>query len=434
MNGCFPGASSFRMLFMIKTKNTKATVKNAKTLLRLITEPDNFCKLLDEFESSNRDFYLEFRDSFLSTIDELRKLIKEKNEAELVKRFFSLPSLFHEAVLLWATENKQIGFIEQAINICTNKQQKRLLKAAVHKLAGEGISIKKQPKKSVFQSEFTKQSRTIGYSSSVDGFGEFVVWIVTPVSPGVSVFQAILSHSAGVVDFQKYRSSRNEVKKWLNEIQEKRSFSVIQVDPGYCLYQIDNAYKLAVHKEHSLPQGFLAAWNSLSSSDSIPAQHPILKLDEIQEDSKRTDLLMQGGDLHDLEEFKSWQIDTEALIKFEMQLRERQTSSLTINEAQSKDYIQTLIKKTIEDHFTAEVRTNYAQSLTDMAYLFSVKNRREPALLCLATARALKNAPQPIITIPFAENLLTKLLKMPEADMQEKEPERSEGGVILPGR
>ena len=421
---------------MAKSKSSKSSGKSggksAKILLALIRRPERFVELLDEFEELNRDFYLDYRESFLQTVDELRAMLNAPDDAAIAARLPQLPGPFQEALLEWAVEESRVEFVAKALADANDKTLKRSLKQLAHRLKTKGLSIEKEAKSAVFKTDAAPKPEPAAYASGLDGVGESVAWIAQPTTRGMRIFYAVVSHPLGIVQAAEYEGSRAEFRKQLANIRDRESITVIDVDPTYVVYTVTRAKRFAEDRKFSLPEGFLAAYQHMVSAFPVPDSHPAWGIEGAAEDTKKTELLNRGTELHERAEFRSWVPDTETLMRFEHRLRERETSALVINDRQEDDYVDSLIDQTVAGFFAEPRRSDYAERLLDMAYLLDKQGRRDDALLCLASSRALADPKQPLAAIPFAARMLTKLLKRPEDE--DKKEERTDSGLIVPGR
>ena len=414
---------------MAKSKPPK-TGKSARVLLRLIREPENFRAHLDAFESVQRDFYLDYHEKFLATVDEVRALLKKRDEAAMAERFASLPGPFQEALLEFAVDEALAGFFERAVAASTDGAQRRALKQAVHRLKARGVAVPVTERKAVFRPLPAEANEPVAYASTVDGAGESVVLLAVP-SPrgGVRLLQAFLNHARGVVEFHQHDASRSDARKLIAQIHEGGIVTLVKVEPAFALFAVARARRLIRERNLAAPEGFVSSWNLATAGMAEPPGHPAWGIDGAADAARRTDLLNRSDKLHDLPELRHWVMDQDTLRRFGLRLQERETSRLVIGDDQSKDYVENLIARTVEEYFGPEMRAACAASLEDTAYLLDRLERREDAHACLAAARALNDAETPLAAIPFARRMLTKLMRDQPAKPEEK---ATPSGIVLP--
>ena len=348
----------------------------------------------------------------------------------MAERLAALPGPFQEAVLEFAVDEGMTGFFERAVASAADGTLRRALKQAVHRLKAKGVLVPKAERKSVFRPVAADSNEPAAYASTVDGAGESVVLLAVP-SPrgGVRLVQAFLGHARGIVAFHHWDSSRSDLRKLVAQIQAGGIVTLVKVDVPYALYLVARARRLLRDKNLAAPEGFVSAWNLAAAGLTEPEGHPAWAIAGAADAAARTELLNQGDRLHALPEFENWAMDQDTLRRFSLRLQERETSRLVVGDAQSKDYVETLIGRTVEEYFTPETRAAHASSLEDMAYLLDRLERREDAFTCLATARALADRETPIAAIPFARRTLTKLMReKPAAPEQKTTP----SGIMLP--
>jgi hypothetical protein len=417
---------------MAKDKSPKGG-KSARVLLQLIREPENFRAHLDEFEKLNRDFYLDYHEKFLETVDALRPLVKKGDDVALAGRHAALPVPFQEALIEYAVDGGRIGFFEAALAACDGPA-KKALKQAVHRLKAKGVTLPEAERKAVFRAAPAEVEGPFAYASTLDGALESVLILAVPTPRGgVKAIQAFLGAARGVFSFHRWDASRGDVRKAVAQIREGGIVTIAPVAVEYVLYLVARARRRIREKNLAAPEGFVSAWNLTIHGMTEPDRHPAWSIAGAAEAAARTEMLNRGDALHDLPEVRMWTMDADTLRRFSLRLQERETSRLVIDDAQSKDYVETLVGRTVEDYFTAETRGLVAGALEDTAYLLDRLERADDAFACLATARALADPETPIAAIPFARRMLTKLIRErpapPEPASEEKPPS---SGIVVP--
>ena len=116
-------------------------------------------------------------------------------------------------------------------------------------------------------------------------------------------------------------------------------------------------------------------------------------------------------------------------------------SPVLINDHQRKDRVLTELDRIAEETFDTDFRHRMANRLLDAAYVLHVQQKTHLSHVAMATANALLDVDQSVLTIPWAQQALTGLFDTEAfvAAMNSRDPNTphsvgdEDGGLIIPG-
>ncbi len=122
-------------------------------------------------------------------------------------------------------------------------------------------------------------------------------------------------------------------------------------------------------------------------------------------------------------------------------LRNAMDSPVLINDHQRKERVLTELERIVEETFDTDFRHRMANRLLDAAYVLQVQQKTDLSHVAMATANALMDVGQSVLTIPWARQALTDLFDAEAfvAAMNSRDPHSStpvgdeDGGLIIPG-
>ena len=413
---------------MARSSPDREKRKRARALLRLLEETENF--------EANLDLYVEadgqFTEDFLPILDRTREYIKSMDDPQNIEEFFSLPPNFQEAILEYCLDHGKADFVAAVMSLCTDPHMKKLVKKTAHRLQAMGVKVSRKPREAVFKPVKEESKGFSGYASTIDSMGEQIVWYSEPsAGTGIRALQVFVSDLKGVSKCEVFHPSRSGFRQFIKDIMGRDGIPIVEVGPSYARFLIDRAHRISQEKGSGHPEGFITVYKSLSKDIEIPAQTGIWDAYPREEIGSDRDLIMAGDSLHEQEGFRDWYLDTDTLLRFEINLYDRQSSKLVVDGKQAEEYIDDLIHKTVNEFFSPERRLLYAGRLIDMAYLLHLKGQTDVVRIALASALALEGDDRAPDEIPFCFRMLTKVIKRKEQKKQEEE-DKDKGLIITP--
>ena len=409
---------------MAKPDETKEKKKSARALLTLILDADNFEGNLDLYVQADG----EIPEDFLPVLDRVREYLKAMDEPESAEEFVGLPRNFQEALLEYCLDEGKADFVAAALQASADPQLKKLLKKAAHNLEAAGYKVTRKSRRSVLRKVAGDADAPTGYASLVDSAGESIAFYSEP-SPrtGIRVLHAILSDQKGVREWEMFHPSRNGYRLFVKEALEREGIPIIEAGAPFVRFLLERALAFAQEKGIALPEGFVSMMKTLSPAIEVPQTHPLWSSLSKEEIAADRDLLQKGRELHEEDWFKYWYLDMETLSRFENKLYERQTSPLVVDDKQSSDYIDDLVKKTVDEYFAGDRRKRYVARIQDMAYLLTVAHNEDAAKIAAASAIALEGD-LPGSEIPFCLRMLEKIIRRKKPAPEE---EKKDEGLII---
>ena len=302
-------------------------------------------------------------------------------------------------------------------------------------LKSKGIDVELEPTgEAVFKGEASKPEELPCLFTTPDAKGERGLWIARGQRGGsIALTIVFYSDAVGVVHAEasdvsrkSFRKLRDELKGWskdhtfaLSEIPLARAKGIV----AYARQLSRGGLKL----EHETILSPLAG----NPADAAPLSKKEPAFDHAVESQR----VLEGGDLHDEPEIKTWRPEDLACRALALTLDGITTSALYIDDQQRNAQFDAETLRAADAYFTPEVQKLYAGRIFEVADVLQQEGRKVAAERATATARSLERGVNPV-TSPFCKRMFEKLFpKLPELGAPPPPPptEISPGGLILPG-
>ncbi len=322
------------------------------------------------------------------------------------------PEFDHHVVELLATipQVKSANILHRMLQISRDKKVRKIIKRSLYRLKSKGIAVEEvsaEKKNSVLRPLQTESPK--GFGGGFDFLGQrFLVLVIPHLSRGWTVMHGITSDTQGVIDFSGEEMTRKRVRRFVEEVQEKNPFPLVEMEASYVGFLFFQAYQLSLDKKRTLPQGYLSLKNEIErikKDDESPLIYSFLQADEIAGDDR---ILQRGGELLKADAISSWRMDEDEIRPYAEEVWEAEESKIVLAQPQKEARFQGIYQKALSELFTSERRILYQRRLEEMAYIFFKLGREEEAKLSLAAAIDLKRPASPLQPNPFLFQLVIK--------------------------
>ena len=287
---------------------------------------------------------------------------------------------------------------------------KKAIKRSLYRLKQKGVEVEDSRSEDLRDSIFQPPSRVSeGYLSSIDGLGDRLVWLIRPRSTrGLCFFEILVNDREGIREFQGAEITRKMYREYLTRLKEESPMPIVEAEPSYCQYLIEEGYDLTVQKGYSLPEGYLQ-WKDEIGQPGDAIQRPLI-YSCFGEESVRADgyLLARSGSLFELREFATWTIPPNEIERYNEMVRETNESKLILSPIQKQERIVKIYSDAAEQLFDEERCLLYQKRLEEMAYIIYRQGDEEQARVCFATSLSLKDNNIPLSHNPFLVGLIER--------------------------
>ncbi len=310
------------------------------------------------------------------------------------------------------------------------KTVRKTVKRSLYRLKEKGAVIKDWRFEDSQVSVFRPPARVSeGYLSAIDNLGARLVLLAQPgTTRGLYLFEVLTDDTEGMTEFQNTEITRKAYKEYLTLFKEESPLPIVEADPSYCRFLMEEGYALAIRKGHSMP--VFSEWKNKMGKPHNETQTPLI-YSYVRDDLIRADeyLLRRCGTLFELPEFSNWTIESREIEKYVEMIRDANESKLILTPVQKEERIFQIYNDAVEELFNREKRFIYGRRLEEMAYVIHKLGREEDAGLCLAASLALKDTTMPSYHHPFLLVLMERSVSF--ALRQEEKKEREDLSLIV---
>jgi len=265
-----------------------------------------------------------------------------------------------------------------------------------------------------------------GFISAVDSEGSQLVFLTIPRRPkGLYLLQGIVSDTQGLVEFNRVETTKRGFREYYQSIRERGPFTIVEVDPGYCRFLIEQAADLIERQAESLPAPYVTSKRDLQRLEAMEAP-PVFRFLDEEEIQKDTRLLKNSSDLFQIEPFSSWFLPREEVQMYAELVEEAGESRLVLNPTQKEARLQEAYRKALIDLLPEERRLLYKRRLEAMAYVLLKEGKEDRAKAALAASIDLRSDLNTFDPDPFLLALVTRsIYTIVAQDMEKKKAETS---------
>jgi hypothetical protein len=243
-------------------------------------------------------------------------------------------------------------------------------------------------------------------ASPIDGAGNRGIWLAFRRGGELDVVTVLLNDEEGIKDLNVLDISTSRFDREKRQRLEDREFPWIEIPPDYCRHLIGVYHHRNAAAGTPLPVEFLAWREQISVPEARyeqPLAYTVLSAAAIRWEPRYLD---NSGDLFDLELFKGWILDEDALRPYVQERMAAERSGLIIAGVSGGEGNRLAEERAIQTLFDARRRALYRERLEEMSYLLWKLGRLEAARLALAAALALEPADRPLSGHPFVRALV----------------------------
>lgn len=306
-----------------------------------------------------------------------------------------------------------------------NKIVKKAAKRSLYRLREKGV-VGKDRRSEDSQASILRIPAGVseGYLSSIDYLGDRLVWLARPRAiKGLYFFQALINDMEGIEDLQGMEIPQKMYREYLARFKEESPMPIVEAEPSYCQFLIEEGYATANRRGHALPGEYLE-WKGRIGRPRDEAQRPLIYSCYDEETIRSNEhLVMRSRTLFELPEFGNWVIPPDEIRKYTEMIEESNESKLILTPIQKQERISRIYNDAVEELFKGERRLLYKRRLEEMAYVLYKLGKEEGAKISLAASLALKDSDVPASHHPFLLGLMERSLSSAlwEEEQREKE-------------
>jgi hypothetical protein len=377
---------------------------------------------LDSLKDSDKEFSSAISDRILELSDDakavfIHRLIKDAGGkslsllAKLVGENKGLDLIIAES-LAYLPASGSADMLSQMVTEAQSKPLKKAIKRSLYRLKERGIIVEDRGPEDSRASILCPPTRiSEGYLSSIDYLGDRLVWLTQPrVTKGLYFFQALINDTEGIKDFQGTEITKKMYRDYLTRFRKENLMPIVETEPSYCQFLIQEAYTMATKRGHSVPTGYLE-WKDIVEKPSVEPQRPLIYSCYEEETIKADEsLLTRSETLFELPEFSNWVIKPDEIEQYAEKINEASKSKLILTPIQKQERISQIYNDAAEELFDEERHLLYKKRLEEAAYIIYKLGREEEAKICLAAALALRSEGMPSSRHPFLLALVKRSL------------------------
>jgi hypothetical protein len=319
----------------------------------------------------------------------------------------------------------------QRLGEAADKALAKLARRALHLLRTRGAKVPK-PAKREFRVTGPHAAEEPSLATSIDGRGERVVWLVRDAGDGFDVFEARLSESHGLTDFDVGNAPRKEWRHEALRLLADERVGAGRISERHARNLVEAAYQRSLAAGRVAPESFARARLDLGHVEP-EERHPALTLAPPRPPAEALGRLAA---LHERHEIRTWIPPLELLPELDLEIGNIATSKLIVEPTQRRAQLHEAVRKVADRALTPAYRAQLAERLRETALLLASRGQGEPASLCMSAAALTLDQSVAAADNPFVLALFEKVISAPEepgpGEPEAPEPPRSPSGLILP--
>ena len=316
-----------------------------------------------------------------------------------------------------------LPLLERLDAAAPDKDHRRAVRRALYRLDQSGLRPPRPAAAAPARPVVTRAAEhpVRAWLSGIDGSGSRAAWILFEggLGGGLRLCSLILNDEAGIMDAAGGPIARKRLEAELRGLRESQKLPWVEVDGARACALVADA--LALHERlGTVPPPEFARWrknflpalsnagaqtwppHSPNSGQSFTAGGP----------PPATDLLDRSAALLDLPELMGWFIDPARVQHEALALLQVRESRLVVSDQVKAQREASIVDGVVEAQLPDAARRRWASRLREMAEIFRMTGRLEPAAMAEQTAAALADATRSAIAIPFARALAARGIEM----------------------
>ena len=317
-----------------------------------------------------------------------------------------------------------LPLLDRLADAAPDKGHRRVVRRALYRLEQSGVrpprTAAAAPTRPVVARAAEHPVRA--WLSGIDGSGSRAAWILFEggLGGGLRLCSLILNDEAGIMDAAGGPIARKRLEAELRGLRESQKLPWVEGDARRACALVADA--LALHERlGTVPPPEFARWRRLFSAAAPPLPADLRpKLGEVKPkaadmpapDAATEDLLDRSAEILDLPELMGWFIDPARVQHEALALLQVRESRLVVSDQIKAEREASIVDGAIEAQLPDVARRRWAARLREMAEIFRITGRLEPAAMAEQTAAALADPARPATTIPFARALAARGIEM----------------------
>ena len=322
-----------------------------------------------------------------------------------------------------------LPLLERLADAASDKAHRRAVRRALYRLEQSGLRPPRAADAAPARPVVTRAAEhpVRAWLSGIDGSGSRAAWILFEggLGGGLRLCSLILNDEAGIMDAAGGPIARKRLGAELRGLRESQKLPWVEVDGRRACALVADA--LALHERlGTVPPPEFARWRRLFAAAPQLQGDLRPKLGEAQPQASRTDtkmklpadmpspdaetesLLDRSATLLDLPELMGWFIDPGRVQHEALALLQVRESRLVISDHIKAEREASIVDGVVEAQLADGARRRWAARLREMAEIFRMTGRLEPAAMAEQTAAALADIGRPATSVPFARALAAR--------------------------
>ena len=324
-----------------------------------------------------------------------------------------------------------LPLLERLAGAAPDKDHRRAVRRALYRLEQSGLLPPRAAAAAPARPVVTRAAEhpVRAWLSGIDGSGSRAAWILFEggLGGGLRLCSLILNDEAGIMDAAGGPIARKRLEAELRGLRESQKLPWVEVDGRRACALVADA--LALHERlGTVPPPEFARWRKIFAAAPQLQADLRPKLGEAQPKASRTDtkeklpadmplpaaetFLTDSATLLDLPELMGWFIDPVRVQHEALALLQVRESRLVVSDQVKAEREASIVDGVVEAQLPDAARRRWAARLREMAEIFRMTGRLEPAALAEQTAAALADVGRPATAIPFARALAARGIEM----------------------
>ncbi len=325
-----------------------------------------------------------------------------------------------------------LPLLERLAGAAPDKAHRRTVRRALYRLEQSGLRPPRAAAAAPARPVVTRAAEqpVRAWLSGIDGSGSRAAWILFEggLGGGLRLCSLILNDEAGIMDAAGGPIARKRLEAELRGLRESQKLPWVEVDGHRACALVADA--LALHERlGTVPPPEFARWRKLMgeaqpkasrantreklTADTPQPAAPTLTPDtSVLEHSSTENLLSRSAEILDLPELLGWFIDPGRVQHEALALLQVRESRLVVSDQIKAEREASIVDGVVEAQLPDGARRRWAARLREMAEIFRMTGRLEPAVMAEQTAAALADVGRPATAIPFARALAARGIEM----------------------
>ena len=331
------------------------------------------------------------------------------------------PAALDDALRALAKRHGSVSLplLERLADAAPDKDHRRVVRRALYRLEQSGLRPPRAAAAAPARPVVTRAAEhpVRAWLSGIDGSGSRAAWILFEggLGGGLRLCSLILNDEAGIMDAAGGPIARKRLEAELRGLRESQKLPWVEVDGRRACALVAGA--LALHERlGTVPPPEFARWKKLIGEVKPKASRTDttekLTVDMPTPVDATSSLLESSATLLELPELMGWFIDPARVQHEALAMLQVRESRLVVSDQIKAEREASIVDGVVEAELPDAARRRWAARLREMAEIFRMTGRREPAAMAEQTAAALADAARPATAIPFARALAARGIEM----------------------